>query len=155
MWTKKKKKVVCSLSCAGLKSAKGNLDCLKSHSLTPQQGGEKNNSACIFLWKHNIKVSAFSSYFGGARKGIRHKLCQMKNTLSELSQTQQTKQQHTWSIESCNLNSYSDTVFLFWWERRLHIQLHVNRTVAGCTCSGAGRVRSQPLNTKDIITHTS
>lgn len=36
-----KKKVVCSLSCAGLKSAKGNLDCLKSHSLTPQQGGEK------------------------------------------------------------------------------------------------------------------
>lgn len=40
----KKKKVVCSLSCAGLKSAKGNLDCLKSHSLTPRalnMGGKK------------------------------------------------------------------------------------------------------------------
>lgn len=31
----KKKEVVCSLSCAGLKSAKGNLDFLKSPSLTP------------------------------------------------------------------------------------------------------------------------
>lgn len=39
-----KKKVVCSLSCAGLKSAKGNLDCLKSPSLTPRalnKGGKK------------------------------------------------------------------------------------------------------------------